>query len=220
MKRKQIIVIGAGRFGASFAREAEDIGHQVLVIDVNKERIDQLADDVTHAVIGDVRTEETLYSMGVSNFDLAVIAIASDYQASVMATVVCKEMGIPVIVAKARDELHAKILRKIGATKTVFPERDSALRLAHSITSKNIMDFITLSEEYDLVEVVPLDGWLGKSIYENDISRKYGLNIIAIKENDHLFLNPDRNYILTKNSVLTILGHKDNIKKFEKIENA
>lgn len=156
MNTKQIIVIGAGRFGASFAKEAELLGHQVVLIDINKDRIDSLADEVTHAVAGDVRIEESLDSLGISNFDIAVVAIASDYQASVMATIVCKEMGIPIIVAKARDELHAKVLKKIGATKTVFPERDSALRLAHSITNRNIMDFITLSDEYDLVEVLPL----------------------------------------------------------------
>lgn len=220
MKTKQIIVIGAGRFGSSFAKEAESLGHQVVLIDINKDRIDSLADEVTHAVAGDVRIEESLDSLGISNFDIAVVAIASDYQASVMATIVCKEMGISTIVAKARDELHAKVLKKIGATKTVFPERDSALRLAHSITNRNIMDFITLSDEYDLVEVLPLQKWIGRSIIENDIQKKYGLNIIAIKEGDDVILNPKRDHMIKANSILTILGHKKNIQKFEQIENA
>ncbi len=220
MNTKQIIVIGAGRFGASFAKEAELLGHQVVLIDINKDRIDSLADEVTHAVVGDVRIEESLDSLGISNFDIAVVAIASDYQASVMATIVCKEMGISTIVAKARDELHAKVLKKIGATKTVFPERDSALRLAHSITNRNIMDFITLSDEYDLVEVLPLQKWIGRSIIENDIQKKYGLNIIAIKEGDDVILNPERDHMIKANSILTILAHKKNIQKFEQIENA
>lgn len=220
MNTKQIIVIGAGRFGASFAKEAELLGHQVVLIDINKDRIDSLADEVTHAVAGDVRIEESLDSLGISNFDIAVVAIASDYQASVMATIVCKEMGISTIVAKARDELHAKVLKKIGATKTVFPERDSALRLAHSITNRNIMDFITLSDEYDLVEVLPLQKWIGRSIIENDIQKKYGLNIIAIKEGDDVILNPERDHMIKANSILTILAHKKNIQKFEQIENA
>lgn len=218
MDKKQIVVIGAGRFGASFADTAMEIGHEVLLIDRNKDRIDHLADTVTHAVVADVTQEDVLYELGISNFDIAVIGIVSNYQASIMSTLVCKEMGIPSIIAKAKDELHARVLERIGATKTVFPERDSGIRLAHSLTSRNIMDFITLSDYFDMLEITPLNKWIGRSIQEIGIRKKYGLNVIAIKEGEKLNLNPDAETLISKDAILTVLGHKRRIREFEKID--
>lgn len=211
-------MIGAGRFGSSFAVTAEEIGHEVLIIDKAKDKIDSIADYVTHAVSADVTTDGVLQELGISNFDIAVIAIVSDYQASIMSALVCKEMGIPTIIAKAKNEIHARVLTKIGATKTVFPERDSGIRLAHSLTSRNILEFITLSDEYDLMEILPLSAWIGKKIKEIGIASHLGLNVIAVRIGEDLKLNPGADFKIEKDSVLVVLGHKDDIRKFEKIK--
>lgn len=218
MESKQIVVIGAGRFGASFAETARELGHEVLLIDRDADRIDGLADRVTHAVVADVSQDGVLYELGISNFDIAVIAIVSNYQASIMSALVCKELGIPLVIAKAKDEIHARVLDKIGATKTVFPERDSGIRLAHSLTNRQIMDFIALSEEFDLLEIRPLRSWVGKSIKQIDIRHQYGLNVIALKEEERLLLNPGGDTIIQPNTILTVLGHKEQIRAFERLD--
>lgn len=218
MERKQIVVIGAGQFGASIAVTAEEIGHQVLLIDRNKERIDMFADYVTHAVVGDVSSENVLPELGISNFDVAVISLVSNFQASILSALVCKEMGIPMIIAKARDDVHARVLQRIGANKVVFPERDSGIRLAHSLTHRNIIDFITLSDSYDMMEIIPLRRWIGQKIRETDIAREFGLNVIAVKEGQEILLNPGPDYRIQTFSVLTVLGHKDGIRRLEQEE--
>lgn len=220
MEKRQIVVLGAGRFGASFARAAVEIGHEVLLIDRDKDRIELLSENVTHAVIADVSQEGVLYELGISNFDTAVIAIVSNYQASIMSTLVCKELGIPSIIAKAKDELHARVLEKIGATKTVFPERDSGIRLAHSLTSRKIMDFITLSDQFDLLEIQALNTWIGKSIQQIGIRKHFGLTVIAMKEGERLELNPDPNTIIHAETILTVLGHKKHIRNLEKFHDS
>lgn len=217
MKSKQIVVIGAGRFGASFAEAAMELGHEVLLIDRDKERIDLLADTVTHAVQADVSQEGVLYELGISNFDLAVIAIVSNYQASIMSTLICKELGIPSIIAKARDEIHARVLVRIGADKTVFPERDSGIRLAHSLTNQTVLDYISLSDQFRILEIQPLHQWIGKSILENGIRSRYGLNVIAVKEKDELIINPDATTVIHAGTVLTVLGHAKHTGKFESL---
>lgn len=216
MKAKDIVVFGGGRFGASFAQEADNMGHRVLLVDKEARIIDDMADLVTHAVVGDVRSEEDLLGLGISNFDMAVVAITSDYEASIMATVLCREKGVPLIVAKARDDRHAAILDKIGAHRVVFPERDSGVRLAHALTNKNITEFIALSDEYDLIEITPLEKWVGKTIADNDISHIYGVTIIAARSQGHVTITPNRDFLVTKDITLTILGHKNNIRRLEK----
>lgn len=218
MNKKQIVVIGAGRFGSSFAATAQEIGHDVLIIDRNKERIDAIADFVTHAVTADVTVEGVLEDLGISNFDIAVIAMIADYQATIMSTLICKEMGIPTIIAKAKSEIHARVLTKIGATKTVFPERDSGIRLAHSLTSRNILEIITLSDEYDVMEIKPLRSWVGKKIKEIGIASRIGLNVIAVKVDDEVQLNPGAEFKIQEDSTLIVLGHKDSIHKFENMQ--
>ena len=218
MMKKQIVVIGAGRFGASFAETAMELGHEVMLIDRDKERIDLLADQVTHAVAADVTQEGVLYELGISNFDLAVIAIVSNYQASIMSALICRELGISQVIAKAKDELHARVLEKIGASRTVFPERDSGVRLAHSLSNRNIMDYIALSDQSDLLEIRPLKSWIGRSIQDIAIRKHYGLMVIAIKDDKGIELNPPGDRIIHTDARLTVLGDKKEIRKFEKID--
>ena len=151
---KQYIVIGCGRFGSSLATTMSLLGHQVMAIDKSEELIQNLSDKVTHVAAVDVTDEYALRSLGLGNFDVAIIAIGSDIRASIMATLIAKEMGVEQVVCKAKDELQAKVLYKIGADRVVFPERDMGIRVAHNLVSDNILDHIEFVAEYYLMDIV------------------------------------------------------------------
>ncbi|MGB5824525.1 MAG: TrkA family potassium uptake protein, partial [Proteocatella sp.] len=142
------VIIGCGRFGSSVAKTLYSLGHEVLAIDSNMDIIQSISDNVTQAVQADGTEEVTLKSLGIRNYDVAIISVASDIQASIMATIIVKELGISYVVCKAKDELQAKVLYKIGADRVVFPERDMGVRLAHNLVSKNILEFIELDPKY------------------------------------------------------------------------
>ncbi|MDO0500612.1 TrkA family potassium uptake protein, partial [Clostridioides difficile] len=163
---KQYIVIGCGRFGSSVASTMHLLGHQVMAIDKNEDSVQSISDKVTHSLIVDVTDEQALRSLGLGNFDVAVVAIGSDIRASIMATLIAKEMGVELIICKAKDELQAKVLYKIGADRVVFPERDMGVRVAHNLVSDNILDHIELDPEYSIVEIVTPNSWVGKTLIE------------------------------------------------------
>lgn len=145
MNKKQFVVVGLGRFGESLAKTVYDLGHDVLVIDMDEEKIADIADYVTHAVQMDATDENALKKLGVSNFDVAIVTIGSDIQASVMSTLLMREMGVKYVIAKGHSDLHAKVLYKIGADKVILPEKDMGKRVAHNLISSNILDYIELS---------------------------------------------------------------------------
>ena len=145
---KSFVVIGCGRFGSSVARTLHDLGNEVMVIDISEDVIREISEEATYAVQADAMDEAVLKDLGLRNFDVAVISIGSDIEASIMATLVVKELGIKRVIAKAQSELHRKVLDKIGADKVIFPERDMGVRVAHNLTSTNILDFIELSPDY------------------------------------------------------------------------
>ena len=146
-KDKQYLVIGCGRFGSSVAKKMCQLGNEVMVIDKDEDSINNIAELVTHTAIVDVTEERDLKSIGLGNFDVVIVAISSDVRASIMATLIAKEMGVSQIVCKAKDELQAKVLYKIGADRVVFPERDMGVRVAHNLVSDNILDHIELDPE-------------------------------------------------------------------------
>jgi len=150
---KQFAVIGLGRFGASLARALAEAGNDVLGVDLLEDRIRPLANVLTHVVQADVTDEEVLRSLGIRNFDVCVVTISSNIQSSILATLMIKEQGVPLVVAKARDDQHGKVLQKIGADRIVFPERDMGIRLAHNLTSGSVLDYIELSPDNSIAEV-------------------------------------------------------------------
>ena len=176
-KDKQYLVIGCGRFGSSVAKKMCQLGNEVMVIDKDEDSINNIAELVTHTAIVDVTEERDLKSIGLGNFDVVIVAISSDIRASIMATVMAKEMGVPKVVCKAKDELQAKVLYKIGADKVVFPERDMGIRLAYNLASENILDQINLDPEYSIMEIVTPTNWVGKTIIE---SKEQNLRILKI----------------------------------------
>ena len=208
---KQYIVIGCGRFGSSVATTMHLLGHQVMAIDKSEEIIQNIVDKVTHAAIVDVTDEQALRSIGLGNFDVAIIAIGADIRASIMATVMAKEMGVPKVVCKAKDELQAKVLYKIGADKVVFPERDMGIRLAYNLASENILDQINLDPEYSIMEIVTPQNWVGKTIIELNLRAKYDITVLAVKTQSGLKVMPSPNYKMQEKNILIIIGNTDKI---------
>ncbi|WP_455542630.1 potassium channel family protein [Intestinibacter sp.] len=210
-KDKQYIVIGCGRFGSSVAKKMCQLGNEVMVIDKNEDSIEGIADLVTHTAILDVTEERDLKSVGLGNFDVVIVAISSDIRASIMATVMAKEMGVPKIVCKAKDELQAKVLYKIGADKVVFPERDMGIRLAYNLVSENILDQINLDPEYSIMEIVTPQKWVGKTIIELNLRARYDITVLAVKTGSGLKVMPSPNYKMQENNILIIIGNTEKI---------
>ena len=210
-KDKQYLVIGCGRFGSSVAKKMCQLGNEVMVIDKEEDSINNIAELVTHTAIVDVTEERDLKSIGLGNFDVVIVAISSDIRASIMATVMAKEMGVPKVVCKAKDELQAKVLYKIGADKVVFPERDMGIRLAYNLASENILDQINLDPEYSIMEIVTPQNWVGKTIIELNLRAKYDITVLAVKTQSGLKVMPSPNYKMQEKNILIIIGNTDKI---------
>ncbi len=217
MERKQFIVIGMGRFGQSVARCLTSIGKEVLAVDKSEELINDIAPYVTHAAQADATDEKALNALGLRNFDVALVTIGDDIQASILVTLLCKEMGVSYVVAKAQTDLHAKVLLKIGADKVVFPERDMGIRFAHHLAAPNVIDYIQMAGDLRVLEVNAIPVWAGKSLAELDLRKKYGINIIAIKKADQINTAPHGEDVVGKSDVLIIVGQSADIARVEKL---
>lgn len=213
--KNQFVILGAGRFGSSVAIKLMDLGQEVMVVDSSEDTIQSIADKVTYAVQADVTDENAIRSLGIRNFDTAVVTIGSNIQASILATLMVKELGIKRVVAKAQTEMHAKVLYKIGADRVVFPEREMGIRVAKNLTSSNVMDFIELAPEYSIVEIAPLFEWIGKSIIELDLRGKYGLNVMAIRKGADINISVMPKDVIESGDVLVVIGHNEDLKKVE-----
>lgn len=212
-KDKQYIVIGCGRFGSALAIKMCELGNEVMVVDRDRDTIQDIADKVTHTAILDVTDENDLKGIGLGNFDVAIVAISSDLKASIIATVIAKEMGVPKIVCKAKDELEAKVLYKIGADKVIFPERDMGIRLAYNLVSENVLDQINLDPEYSIMEIVTPDQWVNKTIIELNLRAEYDINVLAVKTQSGIKVMPSPNYKMKADNILIIMGNTENINK-------
>ncbi|MEA5096655.1 Ktr system potassium uptake protein A [bioreactor metagenome] len=207
---KQIIVVGCGRFGSSVAKTLSKLGHDVMVVDQNPDIIKDISEYVAHAVQMDALDEPSFRTMGIRNFDVAVIAIGSDLEASIMATLIAKEAGVPTVIAKAMSEIHGKLLMKIGADKVIYPERDMGMRVAFGLVTPNILDVIEFSQDYSIIETVALEEWEQKSLKELNLS---DMTIIAIKTGERINIVPSSDAVIKKDDIVVILGNNDNLKK-------
>jgi trk system potassium uptake protein TrkA len=212
---KQFIIIGIGKFGESIATNLYKMGHDVLAVDIDEERVQYIANKVTHAVQADATEEGTLEALGVKHFDGAVVTIGESVQASILITLLCKELGIRHVLAKAQNELHAKVLYKIGADRVVFPERDMGLRVAHSLVSSSYLDYIELTPDYSIVELKAAKDWQGKSLKDLNIRAKYGINIMAIKQDDKVVVSPAADDVIQRDDVLVVIGKAEDINRFQ-----
>ncbi|WP_134684690.1 potassium channel family protein [Brevibacillus migulae] len=212
---KQFAVIGMGRFGSSVARTLYEMDYEVMGIDEDEERINENIQNVTHAIVADSTDEAALKEIGIRNFDVVVVSIGADIQASILTTLQLKEMGVKKIVAKAQNERHGQVLYKVGADRVVFPERDMGVRVAHNLISANVLDFIELAEEYSVAEVVVSPKLVGKNLRQLDVRAKYGVNVIAIKSGNEFNISPRPDDIIRTGDVLVVIGHNKDLKDFE-----
>lgn len=203
---RSYIVIGLGRFGAETARRLCALGNEVLAMDTNNELVQQLSGEVTHAVVGDARDKSVLKALGAKDFDCAIVAIGDSLADSVLATMNVKELGVPYVVAKAHDETHRQVLKKLGADRVVIPEQEQASRLAKSLASANVLDYIELSEDFGIIEVPAPAPWVDKSLIELNVRAKLGVNIIAIKRDGQVNVSPAAQFRICRGDIMVVLG--------------
>ena len=214
---KSYIVIGLGRFGSEVARRLCELGCEVLAIDSNSELIQPLADLVTQAVVADARDKEVLRALGVKDFDCAVVAIGGSLSDSVLATMNLRELGVKHIVCKAHDDTHRQVLIKLGADQVVIPEQENALRLARSLSSFNVLDYIELSEDYGIIDVPAPTSWIGKTLRELNVRAQYAVNILAVKQAGKINVSPAADYTIAQGDVMVVLGDTDALKVVQKL---
>jgi trk system potassium uptake protein TrkA len=214
--KKNFAVIGLGRFGGSICRTLANAGIEVLAIDKSEERVNEFAMIASHAVVGDTTDEACLKSLGIRNFDHVIVAIGENIQSSILTTLILKELGVPYITAKAQNDYHEKVLRKIGADRVVHPERDMGIRIANNMISSNIVDYLELSNEYSIVEIAANEKLSGHTIMDLDIRKRYGLNIVAIKRGVNLIVSPLAQETIMREDVLIVIGNDNAISRFER----
>ncbi|WP_400164268.1 potassium channel family protein [Brevibacillus sp. TJ4] len=212
---KQFAIIGMGRFGSSVARTLYEMDYEVMGIDENEERINENLQFVTHAVVADTTDERALKELGIRNFDVVVVAIGVDIQASILTVLTLKELGVKKIVAKAQNERHGQVLYKVGADRVVFPERDMGVRVAHNLVSSNVLDFIELAEDYSVAEVIVSSNMVGKTLRQLDIRARYEVNVIAIKSGDEFNITPNPDDVIQQGDVLVVVGNNKHLQNFE-----
>ncbi len=207
MSKKQFLVLGTGQFGTSVARTAYDLGHDVMVIDRDETEVQSITPHVTHAAQADAASEEVLQSLGIADFDLVVVAFGQELQSSIMASLVLKELGARFIVAKAQNDLHGKVLAKIGVDQVVFPERDMGHKLVHSLIKNNIIDLIELSPDYSIVEVVAPPELIDRSLQEAGLRARFGVNVIALRRpGTQINLSPAARDMIRANDIIVAIG--------------
>ena len=217
MNKKTILLIGLGRFGLHIAKKLYELGHEVMAVDVNEERINQAVPYVTEAQIGNSTNEEFLKSLGINNFDLCIVTISDDFQSSLETTSLLKELGAKKVVSRAERDGQAKFLLRNGADEIVYPEKQLASWMAIKYSADHILDYIKLDNEHAIFEVsVPKD-WIGKTIGEIDIRKKYGINILGIKDGKKLNVNVTPSQTLSSELSLLVMGDYKKLKKCFKI---
>ncbi len=210
---KQYAVLGLGRFGSSVALTLADAGGEVLAVDSDEEKVQELADHVTYAVTADVTEPGVLESLSVSNIDIAVIGIAGNMEDSILATIMTKEAGAGYVIAKAMSEIHGTILEKVGADKVIYPERDSGIRLAKNLVSGNFMEFFALSDTYSIVELKVPGAWAGKSLRELDLRKNLGINMIGVMMEGKTVVNVDPEIPLEESWTAIVVGDNRDLQR-------
>ena len=213
---KTILVIGLGRFGTHLIRKFDELDDEVMAVDSSEEKINSIMPYVTSARIGDCTNEDTLKSLGIRNFDICFVCIGDNFQNSLEITSMLKEMGAKKVISKASTNIHAKFLLRNGADEVVYPERDSAYKLAKRCSVSNLFDYIELTDKISIYEIPIIDSWIGKSIVQVDVRKKYNVNILAVKRDDEIQSLPTADYIFRDNDHFIIIGAEHDVEKLLK----
>ena len=214
---KSYVVIGLGLFGQALARQLCMLGAEVLAMDVRSDLVQQVANDVTHAVVGDAQDKEVLRALGVRDMDCAIVSIGDDLAASVLITMNLMELEVPYIVCKAHDETHRRVLEKLGANRVVIPEQENAQRLGRSLHSHNVLEYIELSEDYGILEIPAPKSWVGKTLKELNVRAKLGLNIIAVESGEKTNVSPSADYQILEGDIMVVLGDNYSLEAVQKL---
>ncbi|MDD7739764.1 MAG: TrkA family potassium uptake protein [Lachnospiraceae bacterium] len=213
---KQYAVLGLGKFGYAVAVTLAQAGNQVLAVDRNGEIVQEIADQVTYAVRADVTDSRVFSSLGISNMDVVVVGISENMEASTLATIQAKEAGVPMVIAKGMNQIHASILRKVGADQVVMAESETGVRLAKNLMSGGFQDFFMLSDSFSIVEMPLPEPWVNKSLEQLDLRRKYGINVIGVKSREEIrvLINPKE--LLREGDILILIGENKELAKMKK----
>lgn len=210
---KQFIVLGLGRFGSAVATTLVELGYEVLGVDSDPEKVNDIKNKITEAVQANISDEKTLTELGVKNFDVAIVGVGSNLESSILTAIILKEMGIKYIIAKAQNALHGRVLEKIGVDKVVFPERDMGIRIARSLIAPNIKDYIELGPDYSVIEIKALPDFADKTLSELNLRTKYGINVLAIKRDHNFNISPSAKDVIKSGDFLIVIGEAKKITK-------
>ena len=213
---KSILIIGLGRFGRHMAKKFSEQNNDVMAIDINEERINNVLPVVTNALIGDATNEQFMETIGVRDFDLCVVAIGDNFQSSLETTALLKDLGAKFVLARASRDVHAKCLLRNGADDVIYTEKETAERLAVKYGSDNIFNYIELNDEYSIYEIAVPSSWLNKSILKVNVRSKYGISILATKQGNNIFPLPKPEHVFTDSESLMILGKNEDVSRFIK----
>lgn len=208
---KQILIIGLGKFGHHLCHNLVNIGNQVMIVDQDETRLEDLLPLVTSAKIGDCTNPEVLKTLGLNDFDVVFVCIGTNFQSSLEITSLVKEMGAKLVVSKANRDIHAKFLLRNGADEVIYPERDIAEKLAVRYSANNLFDYIELTDEYSIYEIVPLGEWVGKTIREADVRAKYQISILGYKKGNQAKVLPSANHVIKADEHLLVVGNREDI---------
>jgi trk system potassium uptake protein TrkA len=214
--KKQVLIIGVGRFGASLATTFFSMGHDVLAVDQDEKKVQAISSQITHAVQADATDEAVLKELGVSNFDVAIVTIGEAIQNSVLATILLKKLGVPYVIARAENDLHGSILEKIGADKVVYPELEMGVRVAHGFALRDVQDYIPVAPGYGVSKVAALPKFVGKTLSELEFGRagRWGLAVLLIQRGKNVIVTPDRAETVREGDVLILAGSDDRLEQF------
>ena len=214
MEKGTFFVIGLGKFGTALALSLMDHGCQVTVIDHDEETVNSLSDKVTNAIIGDPTSEAVLKASGISEDDCAIVCLAASMNDSILTVLILKELGVGTVIARALSERHSTVLQKIGADRIVSPERDMGEKLASLLSKRGLLDYIEFSDTYSIAEIIVPEKWIGKSIADNAVRRKYNVTVIAVRRKDgKVFVSPDPTLVFRHGDSVSVVGECGNVDK-------
>jgi trk system potassium uptake protein TrkA len=208
---EQVIVVGLGRFGAAAARTLHALGHEILAVDAAEEVVNEIAPDVTHAVQADASDENALRALGAANFDTAVVAMSSNVEASIFATLALKRLGVRTVIAKAANEIHGEILERVGANRVVYAEREAGEAVAHTIRIPAAVEYLDLAPSHGIAKLRVPDWCVGRSLQEVDLAGRFRLSTLALVRANSVLVNPSRVEVLRSDDELVLLGNDDQI---------
>ena len=215
MKRKRFMIIGLGKFGFHVAKALFEDGHDVAALDVDSAKVQRVVEYATEAMVVDARNKDQLAALSPEEFDAVVVSTGGDISVSILITVYLNELGVKNILTKAVDQVHGKILKKVGASEIIEPEKFMAIRLSMGLTNPNMIDFLPLEEEFSLLQIAPPRSFIGKSLTELDLRAKYKVYVIAIKEVliDNFIMLPPADFVIKDSDSLLLIGRQDDVRK-------